>query len=77
MPQELKDVETPLANFFASGVLRLEEKLGPFLWQLPPSLRFDPERLGKFFNLLPRDTAQQLNWRRSTMSGAGSGGDEA
>jgi uncharacterized protein YecE (DUF72 family) len=54
--KRLKDVETPLANFFASGVLRLEEKLGPFLWQLPPSFRFDPERLGKFFNLLPRDT---------------------
>jgi uncharacterized protein YecE (DUF72 family) len=54
--KRLKDVETPLANFFASGVLRLEEKLGPFLWQLPPNFRFDPERLRKFFNLLPRDT---------------------
>ena len=54
--KRLKDVETPLANFFASGVLRLEEKLGPFLWQLPHSFRFDPERLRKFFNLLPRDT---------------------
>ena len=54
--KRLKDVEIPLANFFASGVLRLEEKLGPVLWQLPPSFRFDSERLQKFFNLLPRDT---------------------
>ena len=54
--KRLKDVETPLANFFASGVLRLAEKLGPFLWQFPPNFRFDPDRLGKFFSLLPRDT---------------------
>ena len=45
-----------LANFFASGVLRLEEKLGPILWQLPPQLRFERERLQRFFAILPRDT---------------------
>jgi uncharacterized protein YecE (DUF72 family) len=54
--KQLRDVETPLANFFASGVLRLEEKLGPFLWQFSPRFRFDSERLEKFFALLPRDT---------------------
>jgi uncharacterized protein YecE (DUF72 family) len=54
--KKLKGVETPLANFFASGVLRLEEKLGPFLWQLPPNLGFDEARLEAFFALLPRDT---------------------
>jgi uncharacterized protein YecE (DUF72 family) len=54
--KRLKDVETPLANFFASGVLCLREKLGPILWQLPPSLKFDAARLEAFFNLLPRDT---------------------
>src|SRR3954464_2726735 len=43
--KKLKDVETPLANFFASGVLALGAKLGPVLWQLPPSFRFGPERL--------------------------------
>lgn len=55
--RRLKDCATPMANFFASGVLRLEEKLGPLLWQLPPSLRFDANRLESFFELLPRDTA--------------------
>jgi uncharacterized protein YecE (DUF72 family) len=34
--KKLSGVETPLANFFASGVLALDQKLGPFLWQLPP-----------------------------------------
>jgi uncharacterized protein YecE (DUF72 family) len=51
----LREVETPLATFFASGLLALGEKLGPFLWQLPPNFKFDPERLAGFFKLLPRD----------------------
>ena len=54
--RRLREIETPLANFFASGVLRLEEKLGPLLWQFPPSFRFSVERLDHFFSLLPRDT---------------------
>ncbi len=33
--KRLQDVETPLANFFASGVLALGPSLGPVLWQLP------------------------------------------
>jgi uncharacterized protein YecE (DUF72 family) len=56
--KKLRDCETPLANFFASGVLALEEKLGPILWQLPPQLRFDVARLEEFFALLPRTTAE-------------------
>ena len=54
--RRLKEVATPLANFFASGPLELGGKLGPFLWQLPPSLRYDRGRLEEFFNLLPRDS---------------------
>jgi len=54
--RRLREIETPLANFFASGVLRLEEKLGPVLWQFPASFRFSAERLDQFFALLPRDT---------------------
>jgi uncharacterized protein YecE (DUF72 family) len=56
--KRLGDVASPLANFFASGLLRLEEKLGPFLWQLSPRLRFDAERLERFFALLPRTTEE-------------------
>jgi uncharacterized protein YecE (DUF72 family) len=52
--KKLSDVETPLANFFASGVLALGPKLGPLLWQLPPNLGFDVDRLTSFFDLLPR-----------------------
>jgi uncharacterized protein YecE (DUF72 family) len=56
--KKLKDVATPLANFFASGVLLLKQKLGPFVWQLPENARFDPQRIEGFFDLLPGDTHQ-------------------
>jgi uncharacterized protein YecE (DUF72 family) len=54
---KLRDVETPLANFLASGVFNLKEKLGPVLWQFPPNFRYDRERMARFFDLLPHDTA--------------------
>ncbi|MES2526211.1 MAG: DUF72 domain-containing protein [Bdellovibrionota bacterium] len=53
--RKLNDPEIPMANFFASGVLNLKEKLGPFLWQFPPNMGFHPERWEKFLSLLPRD----------------------
>jgi uncharacterized protein YecE (DUF72 family) len=54
--KQLRDVETPLANFFASGVLALGPKLGPVLWQLPPRMPFDPARIEPFLAMLPRST---------------------
>jgi uncharacterized protein YecE (DUF72 family) len=56
--KKLNDVDTPLANFFASGVLALGHKLGPILWQLPPNLGFNPDRLRAFFDALPRSTGE-------------------
>jgi uncharacterized protein YecE (DUF72 family) len=52
----LRNVEQPLANFFASGLLALSPKLGPILWQFPPNFQFKPNLLEEFFALLPRDT---------------------
>jgi uncharacterized protein YecE (DUF72 family) len=54
---KLRNVGTALANFFASGVLALEDKLGPILWQFPPQLAFDG-RFEEFLEQLPHDTAQ-------------------
>jgi uncharacterized protein YecE (DUF72 family) len=50
--------EPALANFFASGLLALGPKLGPLLWQLPPTLRFDPGALADFLDLLPTTTRE-------------------
>jgi uncharacterized protein YecE (DUF72 family) len=58
--KRLNDVEVPLANFFASGVLALGEKLGPILWQLPERHPFDADQLSAFFSLLPRTTFEAL-----------------
>ena len=56
--RRLAGVETALANFLASGVLALGPGLGPLLWQLPPTLAYDEERLVSFFALLPRTTTE-------------------
>jgi uncharacterized protein YecE (DUF72 family) len=58
--KRLRDIEAPLANFFASGVLAMGAKLGPILWQLPPNLPYDPELMERFLERLPRTTADAL-----------------
>lgn len=60
----LSNVEGPLANFFAQGLLRFESKLGPILWQFPPNFQFDAERLELFFALLPRTRLQAAELAR-------------
>ena len=64
--RRLREIEKPLANFFASGIFRLREKLGPILWQFPPSMHYDAELFEQFLALLPHDThaAQSLARRR-------------
>lgn len=62
----LRNIKTPLANFFASGIFRLGPKLGPILWQFPPNFRFDPPLFESFLDQLPQDwkSAQALARRR-------------
>ena len=52
--KRLRGIEAPLANFFASGVLLLQRKLGPLLWQFPPNFRFEPQTFDAFLRRLPR-----------------------
>jgi uncharacterized protein YecE (DUF72 family) len=54
--KKLVDIDAALANFYAQGLLLLNEKLGPFLWQFPPFLSFDESRFASFFAKLPRNT---------------------
>jgi len=58
--KRLRDAEEGLANFFASGPLELGDKLGPMLWQLPPSLKYDPQVLEDFLSRLPASSAAAL-----------------
>lgn len=52
----LKEIEEPLANFFASGLLCLKQKLGPILWQFPPFVVLKDDRFEKFIEMLPHDS---------------------
>ena len=56
--KRLTQIEVPLANFFAQGILRLGPKLGPILWQFPSNFQFDADRLDHFFNALPKTHKQ-------------------
>ena len=56
----LRNAERAIANFFASGIFNLREKIGPFLWQFPPQLRYDETRFENFFAGLPRDLESAL-----------------
>jgi uncharacterized protein YecE (DUF72 family) len=62
--KKLRDIEAPLANYFASGVFNLRAKLGPILWQFPPNFRYQRERMARFFDLLPHDTSAALRLAR-------------
>lgn len=55
--KRLRGVETPLANFLASGPLALGPMLGPMLWQLPERVELDTQVLDDFLGLLPKTTA--------------------
>lgn len=59
---KLRGIEQPLANFFASGLFNLNEKLGPILWQFPASFRYEQARarLEPFLELLPKTTLAAL-----------------
>jgi uncharacterized protein YecE (DUF72 family) len=52
----LKNVAEPLANFFASGILCLKDKLGPILWQFPPNVMLKDNRFIEFLKMLPHDS---------------------
>jgi uncharacterized protein YecE (DUF72 family) len=54
--KRLRDVKIPLANFFASGLLALRDKLGPILWQFPPQFHWNEKKFTEFLKLLPGDT---------------------
>jgi uncharacterized protein YecE (DUF72 family) len=55
---KLRRCETALGNFFASGVLALGRRTGPFLWQLPATYGFDAERIDAFLRMLPRNSGE-------------------
>ncbi len=62
--KKLADPYAGLATFFASGLLALGPQLGPILWQLPPTMVYDRERLDAFLRVLPRTAGQAAELAR-------------
>jgi uncharacterized protein YecE (DUF72 family) len=50
----LAEAGPSVERFFGSGVLELKDKLGPVLWQLPPTKAFEPADFAAFLALLPQ-----------------------
>lgn len=60
--RRLRDIAEPLKHFMRSGPLCLGTRLGPFLWQFPPSFGFDPALFDDFLAQLPRNVGDVLPW---------------
>lgn len=63
--KRLKNVAEPLARFLERAEL-LKENLGPILYQLPPSLHKDLDRLRAFLQLLPKDQIAVFEFRHES-----------
>ena len=63
--QRLRDVEESV-RFFCNMARLLEAKLGPLLFQLPPSFRKDAARLAGVLELLPADLRAAFEFRHPT-----------
>lgn len=59
--KRLRDVRQGLANFFASGLLGLGDKLGPLLWQTPAGLAYDADLVAGFLTALPRTVGEAVD----------------
>src|SRR5213080_826119 len=53
----LAEAGESIERFFASGVFELKSKLGPVLWQFPPTKAFAADDFAAFLALLPRRLA--------------------
>ncbi|MGZ3280233.1 MAG: DUF72 domain-containing protein [Caulobacteraceae bacterium] len=63
--KELKDPEESL-NLILGRMEGLQDRYGPILFQLPPSLRLDRERLAHFLALLPRQRRCTVEFRHAS-----------
>jgi uncharacterized protein YecE (DUF72 family) len=63
--KKLKDAEEPLQRFL-EPTRRLKEHLGPVLFQLPPKMKINLERLETFLNLLPNEVTGVFEFRNTS-----------
>lgn len=57
--KKLADTAKGITGFIEGGLDQMGDRLGPILWQLPPSRRFDADDLDAFLRLLPAKLAKR------------------
>jgi uncharacterized protein YecE (DUF72 family) len=57
------NVERASIKIYFDRVKHLKEKLGPILWQLPPNLGFNAERLDRFLSIVPKKLHHAVEFR--------------
>ncbi|MFQ5925521.1 MAG: DUF72 domain-containing protein, partial [Dehalococcoidia bacterium] len=63
--KRLKNVEEPIETFLGRAML-LQGKLGPLLYQLPPNMHRNDERLDAFLSLLPGGHRHVVEFRHES-----------
>jgi len=63
--KRLKDVAEPVETFLQRA-RHLNEKLGPLLYQLPPNMHRNDERLESFLQLLPKGLRHVIEFRHQS-----------
>lgn len=53
MKKRLAEADESVAKFIGSGIAELGDALGPVVWQMLPTRRFDPDDMAAFCALLP------------------------
>jgi len=63
--KRLKDTEEPM-SFLIKNVAELSEKLGAVLFQLPPNMRCNLDRLKPFLDLIPKEIPAAIEFRHES-----------
>jgi uncharacterized protein YecE (DUF72 family) len=53
--KDLSDAKSAIDRFIETGPLELGDRLGPILWQLAPTKRFNPDEIETFLSYLPHE----------------------
>ena len=67
--KRLRNCFTDMMHFFLRVEL-LDDRLGPIVWQLPPTLKRDEEALADFLPRLPRDMVHVIEFRHASWHSA-------
>ncbi|MDB5366675.1 MAG: hypothetical protein JWM77_2602 [Rhodospirillales bacterium] len=68
--KDLRDAAESIDRFFDSGVAELDKKLGPILWQLAPTKKFDEEEIADYLGLMPKGFQHALEVRNPSFNDA-------